>query len=195
MILEINSLPAMGPRGSYVRAAQEAGLDFDALVARLVEVASARYFGTPTPPTVSGSADDPKQRVFTFLTERRDRLERRVRDWTRRPSATDDPVGPLQAARVLGRSLDEAGMRRVDDFSDDQNVFTWETAAGVTGGTLLVVHLDVPPSQSVAAQAFRREPEWLFGDGIGSSKAPLASLEFALRALRHARVLRMGEGR
>ena len=52
-ILEINSLPAMGPRGSYVRAAKEAGLEFADLVNRLVEVASNRYFGTPSPPALS----------------------------------------------------------------------------------------------------------------------------------------------
>jgi D-alanine-D-alanine ligase len=37
---------------------------------------------------------------------------------------------------------------------------------------------------------FRREPEWLYGDGIGASRAPLVMLEFALRALRSIRQLR-----
>jgi D-alanine-D-alanine ligase len=37
---------------------------------------------------------------------------------------------------------------------------------------------------------FRREPEWLYGDGIGTSRAPLVMLEFALRALRSVRQLR-----
>jgi D-alanine-D-alanine ligase len=37
---------------------------------------------------------------------------------------------------------------------------------------------------------FRREAEWLYGDGIGSSRAPLAMLEFVLWALRSRRALR-----
>ncbi|NIR61697.1 MAG: hypothetical protein GWO02_20505, partial [Gammaproteobacteria bacterium] len=37
---------------------------------------------------------------------------------------------------------------------------------------------------------FRKEPEWLYGEGIGSSRAPLVMLEFALRALRRARRLK-----
>ena len=49
-ILEINSLPSLGEHGSYTIAAKDIGLDFPALINRLVEVASARYFGTPTPP-------------------------------------------------------------------------------------------------------------------------------------------------
>jgi len=36
---------------------------------------------------------------------------------------------------------------------------------------------------------FRREPEWLHGEGIGTSRAPLVMMQFVLRALRHARRL------
>jgi D-alanine-D-alanine ligase len=46
-ILELNSLPSLGLRGSYVTGAKQAGLDFASLINRLVEVADARYFGTP----------------------------------------------------------------------------------------------------------------------------------------------------
>ena len=48
-LLEVNSLPSLGEHGSYPLGAQQVGLDFEALVNRLVEVASARYFGTPKP--------------------------------------------------------------------------------------------------------------------------------------------------
>lgn len=37
---------------------------------------------------------------------------------------------------------------------------------------------------------YRREPEWLYGEGIGSSRAPLVSLLAALRTLRRLRRLR-----
>ncbi|MCG6923354.1 MAG: ATP-grasp domain-containing protein, partial [Acidobacteria bacterium] len=45
-ILETNSLPSLGEHGSYLVGAAQVGLDFGAFVNRLVEVASARYFGT-----------------------------------------------------------------------------------------------------------------------------------------------------
>ena len=44
-VLEINSLPSLGEHGSYVIAAEQVGLDFPALINRIVEVASSRYFG------------------------------------------------------------------------------------------------------------------------------------------------------
>ncbi|NIV46725.1 MAG: D-alanine--D-alanine ligase, partial [Gammaproteobacteria bacterium] len=51
-ILEVNSLPSLGEHGSYLVGAQHIGLDFAAVVNRLVEEASARYFGTPEPPQI-----------------------------------------------------------------------------------------------------------------------------------------------
>jgi D-alanine-D-alanine ligase len=81
-------------------------------------------------------------------------------------------------------------MRPVAEHTDEPAAFTWETAKGFEGGTLLVGHLDKPVHADVPAQMFRREPEWLYGDGIGSSRAPLASLELVLRALRSRRLLR-----
>jgi D-alanine-D-alanine ligase len=39
-------------------------------------------------------------------------------------------------------------------------------------------------------EAYRRNPEWLYGEGIGVSRAPIVMLEFALQALRSQRRLR-----
>jgi D-alanine-D-alanine ligase len=65
----------------------------------------------------------------------------------------------------------------------------WETAKGFEGGTLFVGHLDVPIDVDFATPVFRRDPEWLYGEGIGSRSA-LVMLEFALRSLRSIRRLR-----
>ncbi len=188
-ILEINSLPAMGPRGSYVRAAKEAGLEFPDLVNRLVEVASARYFGTPQPPTIGPGTEDTPTAIFSFLTQRRDRLERRLREWTSRPSRTHDPIGLQHAVRLLSKTCTELGLRPVEDLTDERSVHTWQTRAGLDGGTLLVTHLDVPLAESMPVQAFRRGPEWLLGDGVATSRGPLVVAEYALRAVRHLRLL------
>jgi acetylornithine deacetylase/succinyl-diaminopimelate desuccinylase-like protein len=57
-------------------------------------------------------------------------------------------------------------------------------------GILLVAHLDVELGEDAAFQAFRRDPEWLYGEAIGLSRAPLAMLEYSLRALRNQKRLR-----
>lgn len=189
-ILEVNSLPSLGWHGSFVHAAEVSGLDFAALANRLVEVASSRYFGTPSPPQVSGKTKDPESALFSFITRNRDRMERRLEEWVRMPSRTSDPVGLDRASGEMKRTMRDMAMKPVPDLTDERSVFTWETKAGVDGGILLVCNLDVPLRENAMAETFRREPEWLYGEGIGTSRAPIVSAEFALRALRHHRFLR-----
>jgi D-alanine-D-alanine ligase len=186
-ILEINSLPSLGEHGSYLVGAAAVGLDFAGFINRLVEVASARYFGTPEPPKLEGKPADPATQVFSFITQRRDELERRLRDWTNLGSHITDPVGVREAVRRADKTFRDLGLKPVEDLTDDRAAWTWGTTAGIDGGTLFVGHLDVPVETEYAAQRFRREPEWLYGDGIGSSRAPLVMLEFALRAVRSMR--------
>ena len=189
-ILEINSLPSLGEHGSYPQAAQAVGLDFAGLVNRLVEVASARYFGTPRPPKVSPRTADRKSLVFAFLTERRDRIEKRVKEWTSIQSRTSDPVGLQVAQTEMATRMRELGLQPATEYTDERSVWTWETPRGLENGILLVVHIDIPLSKEVPLQTFRRDPEWLFGEGVASSRAPLVQMEFALRALKHHRRLK-----
>jgi len=189
-VLEINSLPSLGQHGSYPQAAQAIGLDFAGLINRLVEVASARYFGTPTPPQISLRNAEPKSLIFAFLTARRDRIEKRLQDWTALSSRTSDPVGLQSAESEMHNRLRDLGLQPAEAFGDGRVVWAWETPRGFANGSLLLVNLDVPVDPDVPAQAFRRDPEWLYGEGIATSRAPLVMLEFALRALKHQRRLK-----
>ncbi len=190
-ILEINSLPSLGEHGSYTAAAEQAGLDFSALVNRLVEVASARYFGTPHPPELKEKVKaHPEEALFSFLTARRDLLEKRVEDLVKRPSRTLDPVGIRTVVGDLGAHYEELGLRQAPSLSDGRFVWTYETAAGLADGTLLLLHADVPIDPNLPHQHFRKGPELLHGEGVGASRAPLAMTEYVLRGLRHLRRLR-----
>ncbi|MGB2906390.1 MAG: ATP-grasp domain-containing protein [Candidatus Aminicenantaceae bacterium] len=188
-ILEVNSLPALGEHGSYTIAAKHAGLDFAALVNRMVEVASARYFGTPNPPFVEKNEKVTKKQVFSFITSHRDQIERSVAEWVRVSSRTSDPVGNTLAFNKLETRFQNLNMKPVAAFSDKRSVGMWETKAGFKGGTLLIGHLDVPLDANLPRQPFRKDPEWLYGEGIGTSRAPLVMMDFALRALRFSRKL------
>jgi D-alanine-D-alanine ligase len=80
-------------------------------------------------------------------------------------------------------------MGPVKEFTDTRSAWTWETNSGLEGGTLFIGHIDISLEAGVPVQTFRREPEWLHGEGIGVSRAPLVMLEFALRSLRYNRLL------
>lgn len=188
-ILEINSLPSLGEHGSFVIAARHIGLDFPHLVHRMVEVASARYFGTPNPPSISPGEQNSEKQVFSFITSRRDQMEKNLKEWVDLSSRTSDPVGLKLAANRLEARMKALNLKPVRDLSDKRSALCWETSAGLRGGTLLVGHLDIPLNSHPTPLPFRREPEWLYGEGIGNSRAPLVMLDFCLRALRSVRRL------
>jgi D-alanine-D-alanine ligase len=116
-------------------------------------------------------------------------MERRLEEWVSVSSRTGDPVGIRSAMKKVDRELRDLRMKPVGDLTDERSLWVWETRAGYRDGTLLIGHMDIPIEQSVSSQGFRREPEWLFGEGIGMSRGPLVMLQFALRALRHQRKL------
>jgi D-alanine-D-alanine ligase len=189
-VLEVNSLPSMGEHGSYTIAAERAGLDFDKLVCRLVDVSSARYFGTPSPPDISKSTRSIGDKVFSYLIERRDSLETELEEWCHVSSRTSDPTGLREASKAMGKFAADMALDEVDEYTDERSVWTWQTKAGMENGIFLIAHLDVPVDLQAPSTAFRRDPEWLYGEGVGTSRAPLVCLQFALRALRSVRKLR-----
>jgi D-alanine-D-alanine ligase len=189
-ILETNSLPSLGEHGSYLVGAAQVGLDFTGFVNRLVEVASARYFGTPDPPVLDPAKVDTRSHAVSFVTQRREAMERRMKEWITLQSRTTDPVGIRQAVDRANTVFEDLAMKPVAQLTDEPHAWTWQTRAGLEGGTLLIAHVDVPLESSVPHQRYRRDPEWLYGEGAGSSRAPLVAIEFALRSLRSIRRLR-----
>lgn len=189
-VLEVNSLPALGEHASYPAAALQAGLDYDQLINRFIEVASARYFGTPAPPELNARETDPANKIFSYLVSHRDRIERRLEEWTTTFSRTADLLGIERALQRAERAFLDLKLAPVKDLTDKRHVWTWESPAGMNHGTLIICHLDVPLDRDRPVQGFHRDPEWLRGEGIGVSRGPVVMLESALRALRNARMLR-----
>ena len=188
-VLEVNSLPSLGEHGSYLVGAATVGLDFEGFVNRLLDVARARYFGTPNPPVLDGRKAEPRQHAVAFVTQRRERIERGVREWVDLSSPHGDPVGLRRAAGRATELFEALAMLPVPDLTRPPQVSTWQTQAGLDGGTLFVAGLDTPGAPGALRQAFRRDPERLYGEAVGQ-RAGLVSLEYALRSLRNIRRLR-----
>lgn len=183
-ILEVNSLPSLGEHGSYVMAADTIGLDFAGLINRLVDVAATRYFGTARPPRLTKKKSDAKDFVFSFVTDRRDQMEKRLRQWSSIHSRSSDPIGLKRAFKEMDRKMRELDMVAVAGAADEEPARLWQTEAGFRDGTLILAQLDVPIGQNAVVHYFRKEPEWLYGEGIGTSRGGLVQLETALQAVR-----------
>ena len=188
-VLEVNSLPSLGGRGSYLVGAAQAGLDFNSLINRLVEAASSRYFGTPKPQKLDLKNADLACLVHNFIIERRDHIERRLESWTNLSSRSNDSIGIREAMKKLSGSMNSIGLKPSKDFTDEPFVTCWETRKTFRNGTLLIGHIDVPVEGTIPSRTSRRDPEWLYGEGIGLSRAPLVMMEYVLRGLRSIRAL------
>lgn len=189
-VLEINSLPSLGEHGSYVQGAEAIGLDFPGLVNRLVEVAAARYFGTPSPTRAATDSSDPREAAFAYVTKNRDNLERSVEKWVDVIARTHDPVDVQVAFQTVDTRLREIGLRPGAKTPRASLSRVWETEAGFAGGTLVLGHIDSPLADETPHHRFRREGEMLHGEAIASSRGPLAMLELALRFLKQRRLLK-----
>ncbi|SHE88057.1 M20/M25/M40 family metallo-hydrolase [Alkalibacter saccharofermentans] len=187
-ILEVNSMASLGKSGSYVFAAEKIGLDYNKLVNKLIEIASLRYFGPMAVEENSSSLyADPKMISFSYLTQQRDKMEEELKEWTNIPSWTGDPVGIGTMIKRLEKSFEDLEMTKASDFTNNRSAWTWETTQGFEGGTLMVVTIDVPhEGKGGYPIPFRREPEWLYGEGIASSRAGIACVIQALSALKIA---------
>lgn len=189
-ILELNSLASLGGGGSYVHAAATVGLDYVALVNRLVDVAMQRYFGTPIADTVGETLPPRDQSLFTYLTRNRDALEKDIEQWTDLISRSDDPVRLGAVVQTLDNRLVKLGFKPVPDLTNERSAWTWQTPAGLDLGTLIVLSLDSPAEQSRPPIRFRREGEWLLGEAIATSRGGIACALAAFSALRSSRRLR-----
>lgn len=188
-ILEVNSMASLGLTGSFVYAAEKVGLDYTALVNRLIDIAAKRYFGEKKIPAINDSLNNKEAAIFNFLTENRDKMEKDLKFWTNLPSRTNDPVGISAVVRKLDERLKKQGFSPVEEFTNMRSTWTWETKAGFSGGTLLVVPVDVPKDKEGYPIPFRRDPELLYGEGIASSRAGIVCILQALSALRYVKQL------
>ena len=191
-ILEVNSMASLGMGGSYVFAAEKVGLDYNALVNRLIEVASRRYFGPlPLEDESKGFQDDPKTLAFTTLTQNRDKIEDELKGWTNLPSWTGDPVGLGAVLKRLENHFSNLELKPAKAFSSRRSAWTWETEAGFEGGTLLIASIDVPRDSGGSYPIpFRRDPEWLYGEGIASSRSGITCILQSLHTLHNLDLLR-----
>ncbi len=181
-LLEVNSIPGLLPAGPYARAAAAAGLDYRALVDRLVQEAAGRCFGATARPAARRTARNVPEEIAAAVTARRGEIEDRLLAWTATASRTAEPGAASAAARRLTGELDELGLTPDPELTDGETVWTW-TTDGIDTATVLALALDVPVTPSAPPMTTRRDGEVVAGEGVASTRAPLA---IALEALRVA---------
>lgn len=188
-ILEVNSMASLGADGSFVHAAEKMGLNYVDLMNRLIEITCERYFGPFCPSSITEEASNESVLLFNTITRNRDKIEGELRAWTNMPSWTEDPVGLSAIIRKLEDRLKKLGLKEVEEYTNGSSAWTWESKAGFKDGTLLVLPIDIPGNRVGFPIPFRTEQEWIYGEGIASSRGGLVTLLSALSALKEIKLL------
>lgn len=188
-ILEVNSMASLGKNGSFVYAAEKMGLDFVALMNKLISVACERYFGPYFYMNNEQQVSKESMNLFHYITNSRDKIENDLRSWTNIPNWTEDPVGLSIVLKKIEERLNRLGLNLSMEHTNGRSAWTWETQAGLEGGTLLVVPLDIPGNRTGFPIPFRKEGEWVYGEGIAASRGGLVTILSALKALKEVHSL------
>lgn len=192
-LLEVNSMASLGRGGSYVYAAGVAGYDFCALVNRMLDVASVRYF--------SGS-------LLSQLPEEKDKrlpLKSRLRTYLRgRQQSTEAILEKLVNIDTHVRNIE--GVNKCSELIKSQLApfnFTSEIYPELEIGNLLFLsnangeELDylilMPIDDSVKMsnhENFQATEHRLYGTSMWENKGGIVTCISAFQALRFARLLR-----
>ncbi|PYZ92241.1 D-alanine--D-alanine ligase [Salipaludibacillus keqinensis] len=188
-ILEVNSMASLGADGSFVYAADKIGLDYKDLMNRIINVTCERYFGAGFLAPTDEELQSTEVRLFNRLTKKRSLIETDLKTWTNISSRTEDPVGLSRIRKKLEDRLTKLSLIPVMEYTNGRSAWTFETKAGLKNGTLLVVPIDVPGDRTGFPIPFRTEQEWLYGEGIASSRGGIVTMLSALNALKEQKLL------
>ncbi len=192
-ILEINSMASLNLTGSFVQSAQVAGMDFTALVNRILDVAAVRYFGAAAAGGVA-SKHAPggrplHSRVRGYLRSHISTIVDQTAHMVSLNTFTHNIEGVNTLGKWLSRRFEQMGFqRRLYPQVEVGNVHLFTNHEGTRHDILLLGHLDTHYDFQNFVP-FREERGRLYGSGIAESKGGIAVILAALQALRFARAL------
>lgn len=195
-LLEINSMASLGRTGAYVNAAAVAGLDYNALINRILDVATVRYFaGT----TLIKKSEEVKEfssklplpvRIRTYIRSRKDTIEKTLKEMVNTNTYVRNVEGVNQLGDIIKRELSPLNFEhQVYPQVEVGNILFLSNNGSDKYDILLVSHLD--NSSTLSKREFLRSTEQrIYGTGVWENIGGLAVMITALQSLKFVRMLR-----
>ena len=195
-LLEINSMASLNPTGSFVHAAQVAGLDFTALVNRILDIAAVRYFGKSYLKSLEAEAEPTKKpeplhvRVRSYL---RSHLSTIV-DYIEQMVSINSYVHNIEGVNSLGNWISNrfqqlGFQRQVYPQVEIGNILYFTNHIEEKNDILLLGHADSFYDYQNFTPLYEERGR-IYGSSVAESKGGIAVILIALQALRYARVLK-----
>ncbi len=194
-LLEINSMASLGATGSYVQAAAAAGYDFPALVNKILEVASVRYFSQEefftenNIPGKTGKISFPV-RIRTFLRGRQEQSEKLLSKMININNHTKSIEGVNAINRIIGGELKPMGFsEHIYPEVSTGNTVLFSNTPDKELDILFIAFSDSPVTfKKHRSCSFTQHK--IYGSGAWEGKGGLAVLVSALKALRFTKLLK-----
>lgn len=192
-LLEINSMASLGQSGSYPTAAKVAGYDFEALVNKMLDVASVRYFTHAIPQTEDkkGSLKSSKtSRMRTFIKTRQQRTEKLLKNLVDTDTYVRNVEGVNYCSGLIGAELSQLGFtQEIHPQLEVGNILYFSNSFEKEVDFLIVQPLDNRVKLAQHENFYAHE-QYLEGTGIWGNKGGIAILLSALQALKFSRSLK-----
>lgn len=186
-------MASLGETGSYSTAAKVAGYDFEALVNKMLDVASVRYFTNTIPQTDNTKATsktNQTSRMRTFIKTRQQKTEKFLNQLVDTDTYVRNVEGVNYCSGLISSELSQLG-------------FTQEIYPQLEVGNILyfsnsfsqeVDHLIIQPMDNRIKLAkhenYNEQEQYIEGTGVWENKGGIAILLSALQALKFSRNLK-----
>jgi D-alanine-D-alanine ligase len=192
-LLEVNSMASLGRGGSYVYAAGVAGYDFCALVNRMLDVASVRYFSGNLLAQLPEEKDKRlplKSRLRTYLRGRQQSTEAVLEKLVNIDTHVRNIEGVNKCSELIKSHL--APFNFVSELYPELeigNLLFLSNANGEELDYLILMPIDDSVKMS-SHENFQATEHRLYGTSIWENKGGIVTCISAFQALRFARILR-----
>ena len=192
-LLEVNSMASLGRGGSYVYAAGVAGYDFCALVNRMLDVASVRYFSgslLEQLPEEKGKRLPLKSRLRTFLRGRQQNTETVLEKLVNIDTHVRNIEGVNKCSDLIKSQL--APLNFTSEIYPELEIGNLMFLRNTSSEALDYLIL-MPIDDSVKMsnhENFQATEHRLYGTSIWENKGGVVTCISAFQALRFARLLR-----
>jgi len=189
-LLEINSMASMGESGSYSTAAKVAGYNFDALVNKMLENATDRYFAKSDLSEKSNGQITLSTRMRTFIKTRQQQSEQFLKVLV----DTDTHVRNVEAvnycSNLISTKLSALGFtQEIYPQLEVGNISYFSNSYNKEIDYLILLPID-NRIKLARHESYREYEQYLEGTGIWETKGGIAILFSALQALRFTRALK-----
>ncbi len=191
-ILEINSMASMGSTGSYPFAASAAGLSYDKLVNKMLDVAAIRYFGKQYEsddqewPEVSEKLN---RKIKSFLRNKERQYKVLLEKFVNINTHVRNIEGVNQLSCGLHKELKRLGFNfQKIDQPEIGDIYLYTNSPTQKYDILLLGNIDT--AERIEDHHYFRETEQkYYGTGIWQNKGGLVIMLAALQALKSNRVI------